>query len=79
NNLAADIDWVISILKKSRQTVNTQLIVAEYLVGGLSRKRHRQSLKDRFAVMRRHYGLPATLWAHFLILLRSFFQNEAVA
>ena len=79
NNLAADIDWVISILKKSRRTVNTHLIVAEYLVGGLSRKRHRQSLKDRFAVMRRHYGLPATLWAHFLIFFRSFFKKDAVA
>lgn len=79
NNLAADIDWVITILKKSRKIVNTHLIVAEYLVGGLSRKRHRQSLDDRFSVMRKHYGLPETLWAHYLIFLRSFFQKDAVA
>lgn len=79
NNLAADIDWVISILKKSRQTVNTHQIVAEYLVGGLSRKRHRQSLKDRFAVMRKHYGLLPTLWVHLRIFLRALFQTDAVA
>lgn len=80
NNLAADIDWVINVLKNSRETRNTHLIVAEYLVGGLSRKRHRQSLKDRFAVMRHHYGLLPTLWAHLHILFRAFFHpNNAIA
>ncbi len=79
NNLAADMDWVISILKKSRKTVNTHLIVAEYLVGGLSRKHHRQSLKDRFEVMRRHYGLAATLWSHLRIALRAVFHQDAPA
>ncbi len=55
-NLCADYDWCIRILKKSRETVNSGLILTDYLMGGISKKRHRQSLKDRFAVMRNHFG-----------------------
>ncbi len=71
NNLCADYDWCIRILKKSRGTVNTGLITTDYLMGGISKQRHRQSLRDRFAVMREHFGLPATLLAHGWIVLRA--------
>ncbi|MEY3248731.1 MAG: hypothetical protein RL742_774, partial [Bacteroidota bacterium] len=55
-NLCADFDWCIRILKKSRENRYTGLILSDYLMGGMSKQRHRQSLLDRFAVMRRHYG-----------------------
>jgi hypothetical protein len=71
NNLTADIDWVIQALKKSRETINTALILAEYLQGGVSKKRHRQSLKDRYAVLQRHYGFLPNIFGHVWILLRA--------
>ena len=71
DNLCADYDWCIRILKQSRQNVHTGLIITDYLMGGLSKQRHRQSLRDRFDVMRQHYGLPLTLLAHGWILLRA--------
>lgn len=71
NNLCADYDWCIRILKKSRENVNAGLIITDYLMGGLSKQRHRQSLLDRFSVMRRHYGLFPALLAHGWILLRA--------
>lgn len=71
-NLAADIDWVISILKKSRKNIHTDLVVAEYLIGGLSKKKHGQSLKDRYRVLKKHYGFWPNLWAHVKILWRRF-------
>ncbi|MFZ2898849.1 MAG: glycosyltransferase family 2 protein [Saprospiraceae bacterium] len=71
NNLTADIDWVIQALKKSRETLHTGLILAEYLQGGVSKKRHRQSLKDRYAVLRRHYGFFPNIFGHVWILLRA--------
>jgi len=71
NNLCADYDWCIKILKKGRSTVNTGLITTDYLMGGISKQRHRQSLKDRFKVMRTHFGLIATLLAHGWIVLRA--------
>ena len=70
-NLCADFDWCIRILKQSRENRYTGLILSDYLMGGMSKQRHRQSLLDRFAVMRRHYGLFATLLAHVKIVLRA--------
>lgn len=71
NNLCADYDWCIRILQKSRENTNTGLILTDYLKGGMSKQRHRQSLKDRFTVMRQHFGLLPTLLAHGAIVLRS--------
>jgi glycosyltransferase involved in cell wall biosynthesis len=70
-NLCADYDWCIEILKKSRRNTYTPMILTRYLMGGMSKKRHRQSLLDRFSVMRRHFGLWHTLWAHVWIVLRA--------
>jgi glycosyltransferase involved in cell wall biosynthesis len=71
NNLAADIDWVIRVLKQSRETVHTGLVIAEYLQGGVSKQRHRRSLRDRYAILKDHYGFWANLFAHALIILRA--------
>lgn len=70
-NLCADYDWCIQILKKSRKNARFSGIITDYLMGGMSKQRHRKSLRDRFAVMRRHFGLPATLAAHGMIVLRA--------
>jgi glycosyltransferase involved in cell wall biosynthesis len=71
DNLCADYDWCIRILKQSKENIFTHLILSDYLMGGLSKKRHRQSLRDRFSVMRRHFGLVSTLVAHARIVLRA--------
>lgn len=68
--LSADVDWVIKAAKKARKITNTHQVVAKYLVGGLSKKRHRQSLKERFLIFSRHYGLLPTVFNHFMITLR---------
>jgi len=70
-NLCADYDWCIRILKKSRQNVHTRLVLSDYLMGGMSKQRHRQSLRDRFQVMREHFGLFPTLLAHLWIVIRA--------
>ncbi len=71
DNLCADYDWCIRILKHCRTIVNTGLVLTEYLMGGLSKQRHRQSLRDRFAIMQEHFGLFPTLLAHGRIVLRA--------
>ncbi len=71
NNLSADIDWVIKILKKSRENVNTKLTVANFLIGGVSKQKHQQSLNDRFQVLKNHFGIIPNLWNHLLIVLRA--------
>ena len=70
-NLAADIDWVINCLKNAQNATNTHTIVSEYLMGGVSKKRHQQSLRDRFVVLKTHFGTVANFFNHIIITLRA--------
>jgi glycosyltransferase involved in cell wall biosynthesis len=65
--LSADIDWIIRAAKKAKKIVKIDGYVAKYMVGGMSKKRHRQSLNERFDIMKRHYGLLPTLLNHVVI------------
>jgi glycosyltransferase involved in cell wall biosynthesis len=65
--LSADIDWIIRAAKKAKRIVKVDGYVAKYLVGGMSKARHRQSLEERFAIMKKHYGLVPTVFNHFVI------------
>ncbi|HZH55524.1 MAG TPA: hypothetical protein VFD72_07740 [Sphingobacteriaceae bacterium] len=68
--LSADVDWVIRAAKQARSITNTRLLVAKYLVGGLSKKRHRESLRERYAILSKHYGAVPNLINHGVIALR---------
>nr|WP_067058834.1 glycosyltransferase family 2 protein [Mucilaginibacter sp. L294] len=65
--LSADIDWIIKAAKKSKKIVRVDGYVAKYLVGGMSKAKHKQSLLERFDIMKRHYGLIPTLLNHTVI------------
>lgn len=68
--LSSDIDWILNILEKARVVVNTRMYVAKYLVGGMSKKKHRESLKERFAIFTKHFGLLPNLMNHGVIALK---------
>ena len=74
-NLAADIDWVIKCLKNADNVRNTHTIISEYLMGGVSKKQHRQSLKDRYAVLKTHFGFFPNIFAHIAITVRAAIFN----
>ncbi|MEO7211870.1 glycosyltransferase family 2 protein [Mucilaginibacter sp.] len=65
--LSADIDWIIRAAKKAKTIVKVNGYVAKYLVGGMSKAKHRQSLEERFAIMKKHYGLIPTIFNHIII------------
>lgn len=71
-NLCADIDWMIEGLKNARRTVNTKLVVAEFLMGGTSHIHYRTAMKDRYQVLRKHYGYLPNLYNHIAIGMRAF-------
>lgn len=75
---SADVDWCIRIMKDAERNnmalVNTHTVVADFLDGGLTTANHKKSLKERFNVMRRHYGLITTLFMHFIFVIRSVFK-----
>lgn len=71
--LSADIDWIIKAAKKSNKAVKVSGYVAKYLVGGMSKKKHQQSLKERFVIFTKHYGFIPNVFNHLLIALNLTF------
>lgn len=70
---SADIDWIIKIAKKGSNIVNTHLYVAKYLVGGMSKQKHRESLKERFKIFSHYYGFVANVINHAVIAFNLVF------
>jgi glycosyltransferase involved in cell wall biosynthesis len=70
-NLSADIEWSITALKKAKKTVNTGLVISEYLKGGISKQKHKQSLWDRYDILKQHFGIFGALYSHFKIIFRA--------
>lgn len=65
--LSADIDWILRAAKKAKKIVNVHAYVARYKVGGMSKHKHKQSLLERFDIMKKHYGLLPTVLNHAVI------------
>jgi glycosyltransferase involved in cell wall biosynthesis len=66
---SSDIDWILKAAKKASYIVNTRMYVAKYLVGGVSKKKHLASLKERFIILSKHYGIVPNIINHFFIAL----------
>ena len=76
---SADVDWCIRVMKKAEEKklplVNTDDVLADYLEEGATTRHHHESLKERFDVMRHHYGLPTTLLMHAWFVVRAVIQR----
>ena len=68
--LTADYDWMCRVLDASRKNVYIDDYLSKFQTAGLSSQRRKQSLKERFVIMKRHFGLFPTLWSHLCILLK---------
>ena len=73
---SADVDWCIRVMREGERMglplYNINMVVAHYLEEGATTKNHRASLRERFDVMRRHYGLFTTVAMHVWFVVRSF-------
>ena len=71
---SADVDWCIRIMRQADREhipmLNLHAVVANYMEQGATTRNHRQSLKERFHIMRRHYGLLTTLAMHVWFVFR---------
>ena len=54
---------------------NLHAVVTHYLDGGMTVKNHRASLRERFTVMRSHYGLPTTVMMHLWFVARALLKR----
>lgn len=62
---SADFDWCIKVMKKAKIIHNTKLIIIRYMDDGLTKKNMFKSLKERFKIMQKNYGLLTALWVNF--------------
>lgn len=65
---ASDIDWVIESLKRAEKAsltvFNTSLVLSRFEIGGISTANRKAGLRERWVIMRHHYGFFATFFAH---------------
>jgi glycosyltransferase involved in cell wall biosynthesis len=61
---SADFDWCIRCLKESNTVVHTQLRLVNYLYEGLTTGNRKKSLKERYRIMCKYYGIFATTLFH---------------
>lgn len=76
---SADVDWCIRIMREAARRHlplrNVNAVITNYLDGGMSVQNHKASLKERFQVMRSHYGLFTTLFVHAWFAVRSVLKK----
>jgi len=61
---SSDIDWTIRCLLISKNIHNTHIITSHYQDGGVSTKKMRASLRERFKIMAKYYGFLPTAFRH---------------
>lgn len=71
---SADFDWCIRCMKEGEKRGMQNLYVheplADYLVEGMTTANHKASLKERFKIMAKHYGLLPTIGQHIWFIFR---------
>lgn len=75
NNLSADIEWCIRCLKASRKNVLVPGIFVHYLKGGISKKKWKKSVWDRYKILKKYFGFVPNLLAHLAISIRAIFHK----
>lgn len=68
---SGDFDWAIRCLRKATNVHNTGLILSHFLDGGVSKKKMKTSLKERFQIMAHYYGWFPTVVRHFWFIVRA--------
>lgn len=78
-HLSSDYDWMLRMVARSNEPLFLDQVLVNYLEGGISKRKRWKSLRERFTIMRRHFGLFPTLYHHVTFLFRAVryhFQNR---
>ena len=68
--LSSDIDWVIKCLKNAEIVIYSNQPFANFLKGGVSKANLKKSMKERYYILKKHFGFIPNLINHFFISLR---------
>lgn len=76
---SADVDWCIRVMKETERRhwrlVNLHTVVANYMEEGTTTKNHKASLRERYLVMQKHYGVVSTFLMHCWFVVRAVVKN----
>ena len=76
---SADVDWCIRVMRETERMglplYNIGIVVANYLDEGATTKNHKASLRERYIVMQRHYGVVQTFLLHCWFVVRAIVRR----
>lgn len=75
--ICADIDWMIRCLKQCRTTCHTGIIISCFRIGGTSTRQRKAGWKERYRILKHHYGFVPNLMHHGYIAFRYVFGRRA--
>lgn len=68
--ISADYDWTCKVLAVSKKNLYIDNYLSRFMTSGVSDVHRKKSWAERYEIMKKHFGLCATLWAHFKIIVR---------
>jgi glycosyltransferase involved in cell wall biosynthesis len=74
--ITSDYDWTIKVLSKSKHNIYIDDYLSKFRIAGLSSINREKSWKERYHIMRKHFGITKTLWAHFKIIIKYPFTRK---
>lgn len=74
--ITSDYDWVCKVLTNSRRNCYIPEYLSRFMVAGVSSQQRKKALMERFHIMKSHFGLGATLLAHFKIVIKYPFTTK---
>lgn len=73
---SADFDWCIRMMKKAKTIRNTGMILVNYLNAGMTTANRKASLRERYHIMKKHYGTASTFLYHIWFVIRAIIKPE---
>ncbi|WP_243347504.1 glycosyltransferase family 2 protein [Parabacteroides sp. FAFU027] len=74
---SSDFDWCVNCLKGADDIYNSHMILSNFLQGGMSTTQRKESLKERFQIMKKHYGIVPVTLLHLWFAIRFYFAKMA--
>jgi len=75
-SIASDYDWMIRTYKNANCRGYIDQYLSRFLIAGVSSQKRKLAWAERFFIMKSHFGIIRTLYAHFLIILRYPFSKK---
>ena len=75
---SSDYDWCVKCINRSssEKCINLKQVTIDYLSDGLSDNHKKDSLKERFLIMTKHYGWPKTVYNHIKFIFRALKRGK---